>query len=74
MFSPEPIPLPNTIPSNTFERRTEDNKVVGWNSRSNRVTKYWRDNLLWCDDPSCLWCSDRVYGIDKWRDIKEIKK
>lgn len=67
-LSPEPTPI-HESESLTFRKLDATGKPLCWDSRPKRVTKFWRDSgLLWCDDPSCIWCRERVYGFERGSD------
>ena len=36
----------------------------GWRRMPWRATKWFRDGLLFCDDPDCPQCAGAVYGYD----------
>lgn len=72
LAGPEVKPLPGAVPSHAKNEYESGGKRVSgsWSTRPWRPTKFWRGvgGLLFCDDPTCPWCADAVYGAALWPD------
>lgn len=72
---PEPVPVVTPPPVTTTRTRRDSTAPVGWLSRPNRTTRFWRDvgGVLRCDDPHCRYCAPHVYErVPEWRGFEGV--